>query len=236
MKGNKIMAEGKFISYIRVSTDKQGKSGLGLEAQRTAIENHLNGGSWKLLKEYVEVESGKNNDRPKLREALETCRRTEATLLIAKLDRLSRNVAFIANLMESKVKFVACDFPTANNLTVYILAAMAEYEREMISKRTKDALKAAKARGVVLGKPENLSAKAAKKGRTLGTKVRIAKADEHAKRFSQIIPAYMKEGLSLNAIARKLNDDRELTSRGRTWTATAVQRVVHRVNAMFEAK
>ena len=148
------MATGKFISYLRVSTDRQGRSGLGLDAQKRAIDDYLNGGNWKVLKEFVEVESGKTNERPQLQAALEACQRTGAMLLIAKLDRLSRNVAFIANLMDSGVEFVACDFPTANRLTIHIMAAMAEYEREMISKRTKDALQAAKARGKVLGNPK----------------------------------------------------------------------------------
>ena len=221
------MAEGKFISYLRVSTAKQGKSGLGLEAQRQAIETYLDGGSWNLLKEYIEIESGKNNDRPKLKEALAACQRTRATLLIAKLDRLSRNVAFIANLMESGVDFIACDFPTANKLTVHILAAMAEYEREMISKRIKDALRAAKARGVKLGKPENLNKEAARIGRVLGTAKRRANAYEYAQRFYPVISACRAEGMSLNAIARKLSEDKELTPRGlTTWTPTTVKNMM----------
>jgi DNA invertase Pin-like site-specific DNA recombinase len=145
------MAKGKFIAYYRVSTEKQGRSGLGLEAQREAVRNHLNGGSWRLAAEVVEVESGKRNDRPKLAEALRLCRLHGATLIIAKLDRLARNVAFISNLMESGVEFTAVDFPQANRLTVHILAAVAEHEREMISQRTKAALAAAKARGTKLG-------------------------------------------------------------------------------------
>jgi DNA invertase Pin-like site-specific DNA recombinase len=226
------MAEGKFISYLRVSTVKQGRSGLGLEAQRQSIDNYLNGGKWKLLKEYVEIESGKNNDRPQLREALAACQRTRATLVIAKLDRLSRNVAFIANLMESGVDFVACDFPTANKLTVHILAAMAEYEREMISKRIKDALAAAKMRGVKLGKPENLNEKAARSGRVLGTAKRQRNAYEYARRFEPVISAYMKEGMSLKAIARKLSQDKELTPRGlTTWTPTTVRNMMKQAAA-----
>ena len=180
--------KGKFISYLRVSTEKQATSGLGLEAQRKAIEDYLNGGRWELIKEFVEVESGKRTDnRPTLRKALETCKRTGAKLLIAKLDRLSRNVAFIANLLESGVEFVACDFPSANKLTIHILSAMAEYEREMISKRTKEALKAAKDRGVKLGSPKGLTSEARKNGRALSLAVRQAKADEYAKRVHPII-------------------------------------------------
>jgi DNA invertase Pin-like site-specific DNA recombinase len=144
---------GKFVAYFRVSTDKQGKSGLGLEAQRQAVLQFLDGGSWSLVGEFTEVESGKRNERPELEKALGACKRQRAKLVIAKLDRLSRNLAFIATLMDSGVEFVAVDNPHANKLTVHILAAVAQHEREMIAQRTKDALQAAKARGVVLGNP-----------------------------------------------------------------------------------
>ena len=223
--------EGKFISYLRVSTEKQGASGLGLEAQRKAIENYLNGGRWKLIKEFMEVESGKRADnRPMLRKALETCKRTGAKLLIAKLDRLSRNVAFIANLLESGVEFVACDFPTANRLTIHVVSAMAEYEREMISKRTREALKAAKERGVRLGSPKGLTRAAMKNGRALSLKVRQEKAHDYAKRVYPLIEALKAEGLSLNEIARKLTTEGELTPRGlSTWTPTTVRNVLLRL-------
>ena len=145
------MAQGRFVAYYRVSTDKQGRSGLGLDAQREAVHRHLNGGSWHLVAEVIEVESGKRNDRPKLSEALRLCRIHKATLIIAKLDRLARNVHFTSGLMESGVDFVAVDFPQANRLTIHILAAVAEHEAGMISARTRAALAAAKARGVQLG-------------------------------------------------------------------------------------
>ena len=138
---------GKFVAYYRVSTDRQGKSGLGLDAQREAVTSYLNGGSWQLVQELVEVESGKRADRPQLAAALAACRKHKAKLVIAKLDRLSRNLAFVATLMESGVEFVAVDNPHANRLTVHILAAVAEHERVMISERTKAALAAAKASG-----------------------------------------------------------------------------------------
>src|SRR3954467_9714463 len=141
------MATGKFVAYYRVSTTRQGQSGLGLEAQRKAVEDFLDGGSWQLAAEAVEVESGKRSDRPKLQEALRLCRLHGATLVIAKLDRLARNVAFISNLMESGVEFTAVDFPQANRLTVHILAAVAEHEAKAISERTRAALKAARDRG-----------------------------------------------------------------------------------------
>ena len=124
------MARGKFISYLRVSTHQQGQSGLGIEAQRKAVEDYLNGGRWTLLREYVEVESGKRSDRPQLLAALAHAKTTGATLVIAKLDRLARNVAFISNLMESGVEFVAADLPMANRLTVHVLAAVAEHDPE----------------------------------------------------------------------------------------------------------
>ena len=153
---------GKFISYLRVSTDKQGVRGYGLDAQRKAVEDFLNGGNWELLGEYVEIESGKRNDRPQLAAALAACKKHKAKLVIAKLDRLARNVAFIANLMDGKVDFVCCDMPQATRLTIHVLAAVAEHEREMISERTRSGFVAAKVRGVKLGGPKRPSTKRAR--------------------------------------------------------------------------
>ena len=135
------MARGRFVAYYRVSTAKQGASGLGLEAQQESVRSYLNGGRWTMVDEVTEVESGKRNDRPALAQALSLCRLHGATLIIAKLDRLARNVNFISNLMESKVEFTAVDFPQANRLTIHILAAVAEHEALMISQRTRAALK-----------------------------------------------------------------------------------------------
>src|SRR5215212_5938451 len=140
-----------FISYCRVSTDQQGRSGLGLEAQQSAVAQHVASVGGRIVGEFVEVESGRRNDRPQLAAALEACRKRRAVLVIAKLDRLARNVAFVSGLMESGVEFVAADMPTVTKLTVHILAAVAEEEARMISARTKVALQAAKARGVKLG-------------------------------------------------------------------------------------
>ena len=145
------MAEGKFVSYLRVSTARQGRSGLGLEAQRQAVEDFLNGGNWQLVKEFVEVESGKKADRPQLAKAFQLCRLIGAKLVIAKLDRLSRDAHFLLGLEKAGVDFVAADMPQANRLTIGIMAVMAQHEREMISERTKAALAAAKRRGVKLG-------------------------------------------------------------------------------------
>ncbi|MEE1658342.1 recombinase family protein [Microvirga sp. CF3062] len=223
------MAHGKFVAYFRVSTDKQGKSGLGLEAQQEAVRSYLNGGDWSLVAEVVEIESGKRNDRPKLKEALRLCRLHGATLIIAKLDRLARNVAFISNLMESGVEFTAVDFPQANRLTVYILAAVAEHEAAMISTRTKAALAAAKARGTKLGGDRGNLPAVAKQGSTLGVKAIKAKADRRAADMAEIIADLKASGaISLRQIAAGLNERGIPTARGGRWTAVQVQRVVER--------
>src|SRR5215467_6708163 len=161
------MSDGKWVSYLRVSTDRQGKSGLGIEAQRNAVSEYLNGGNWSLVKEFVEVESGKNTDRPKLAEAIKACRVYGAKLVIAKLDRLSRDAHFLLGLEQAGVDFVCADMPNANRLTVGIMAMVADEERRMISKRTKDALAAAKRRGTKLGgyRGTTLTAKAREAGR-----------------------------------------------------------------------
>ena len=159
------MASGKVIAYFRVSTQKQSSSGLGLEAQQEAVKRFLAGGDRELVAEFQEVETGKGANalakRPTLRAALDACRKQGAVLVIAKLDRLARNVHFVSGLMESKVKFVACDMPEANELTIHIMAAFAEHEAQRISQRTKEALAVAKSRGVILGKagPQNLRPK-----------------------------------------------------------------------------
>ena len=142
----------KAIAYYRVSTDRQGKSGLGLEAQNETVKQFATFKQWELIGEFTEIESGKKNNRPQLQEALKQCLKQKAVLVIAKLDRLGRNVAFISSLMESKVEFVAVDNPHANRLMLHLLAAFAEHEREQISTRTKEALKVAKNRGIILGK------------------------------------------------------------------------------------
>jgi DNA invertase Pin-like site-specific DNA recombinase len=212
---------GKFVAYFRVSTDRQGKSGLGLEAQRKSVLDFLDGGRWSLVAEFTEVESGKRSDRPQLAKALDACRRQKAKLVIAKLDRLSRNLAFIATLMESGVEFVAVDTPHANKLTVHILAAVAQHEREMISERTKAALRAAKARGTRLGNPR--LDEAAKRG----TAALKANARRFAANVLPIIREIEKAGAaSLNAIAAKLNERNVPTARGGRWTHVQVGAVL----------
>jgi len=225
------MATGKFVSYIRVSTAKQGVSGLGLEAQRESISAYLNGGHWELLAEFVEVESGKHADRPRLIEALRHCQSTGATLVIAKLDRLSRDPDFLGALMKAGTEFVACDMPEANKFMVRIMAALAEKEREMISERTKAALAAAKSKGVKLGNPRNLSKTAADRGREQGRQVKLMKANEFAAKEGPRIQAYKAEGLTLTAIASRLNAEGILTATGKTgaWTPTAVKNLLARL-------
>jgi len=219
------MADGKFIAYYRVSTDRQGRSGLGVEAQREAVTRYLNGGNWQLLDDFVEVESGKRDDnRPQLAAALAACRKHKATLVIAKLDRLARNVAFIANLMDSKVEFVAVDLPTANRLTLHIMAAFAEHEREMISARTKAALAVRKAQGVKMGNRTNLAEAQAK-----GTATVKRDADAFAANVLPVIERIKATGTtSYNAIAKALNERGVRTAKGRTWAAATVRNIVLR--------
>ena len=219
----------KYVSYIRVSTKKQGASGLGLEAQRETINTFLNGGQWDLLKEFQEVESGKNNERLELQKALTHCHLTGATLLVAKLDRLSRDVHFITSLEKAGVEFTVCDFPFSNKFTINIFAALAQYERELISQRTTAALQAKKARGAILGKPENLNLGAAAAGRTAGRIVRLENAIQFANKVKPIILSLKADGMSQNAISKRLNAESIRTASGKgTWTATAVRLVVNR--------
>lgn len=198
----------KIVSYLRVSTARQGASGLGLEAQRAAVEIFAAAGGHAIVVELLEVESGGKADRPQLAAALATCRLHRATLVIAKLDRLARNVAFIANLMDGGVEFVACDMPHANRLTLHLLAAIAEHEREMISQRTKAALAAAKARGVKLGNP-NGAAGLLKHCKTAAAKSatrRSEKAHGYDQAVRPIIEQIYAGGTtSPTALARQLN-------------------------------
>ncbi|RXH57660.1 recombinase family protein [Granulicella sibirica] len=226
------MANGKFVSYLRVSTARQGASGLGLEAQREAVTRFLNGGKWTLVQEVMEVESGKKNDRPAIAEALRLCRLHKATLIIAKLDRLARNVHFISSLMESGVEFIACDFPEANRLTVHILAAVAEHEASMISARTRSALAAAKARGRILGGqrgPLDRMAAMSRKGTVASG---VARSKTAAKRRDDLLPVILelqqKGAGSLRAVARGLDLLGLTTSQGGRWSAVQVQRILRR--------
>lgn len=217
-----------FVAYVRVSTDKQGASGLGLEAQREAIGRHVSGAGGRLVAEFQEIESGKNNARPEIARALAACRARHATLVIAKLDRLARNVSFVSGLMESGADFVACDNPHATRLTIHILAAVAEHEREQISARTKAALAAAKARGVKLGNPNPRG----------GTRVAArhaaqAASDNATRRAADIAPyidAARKAGCNtLGLLAAALTARGIRTPGGRlTWSAEQIRRIIAR--------
>jgi DNA invertase Pin-like site-specific DNA recombinase len=219
---------GKFVSYLRVSTAQQGRSGLGLEAQRKAVMDYLNGGRWKLVAEFVEVESGKHNDRPQLVAALAACRLHGARLVIAKLDRLSRNAAFLLNLRDAGVKFVAADMPDANEMTIGIMAVVAEAERKMISTRTKAALAAAKARGQKLGNPDNLSNR--KLGTERGNAMKAERAEARAEDLAPLIVDLRASGAaSLRDLAAGLNERGIPTARGGEWSAVQVSRVLARI-------
>ena len=223
------MTTGNFIAYFRVSTDRQGQSGLGLEAQRQAVMDYLNGGNWKLVAEYTEVESGKRNDRPELAAAMDACRRQKAKLVIAKFDRLARNVHFISGLMESGVDFVAVDMPEANKLTVHVLAAVAEHEREQISARTKAALAAAKARGKKLGWSMPSRRAEQRAAAAKGVAVNMAKAEQFAANVLPVIREIQASGVdTLSGIALALNARGIKTSRGRRWYAATVRNVLAR--------
>lgn len=224
------MANGKYVTYLRVSTARQGISGLGLEAQRTAVQAHLNGGSWKIVSELVEVESGKRNDRPQLLKALKVCRLHGAVLLIAKLDRLSRNVAFLSNLMESGVQFTAADMPEADKTHLQMMMVFAEHEARAISARTKAALAASKK---VLG-GRRVSAKRfaeiGVQGRKASAEVRAEKADVRAQdRLEAIEDVKAAGAISLRQIAAALNE-RGIptpTQKGE-WSAVQVKRILDR--------
>jgi len=212
-----------YVAYARVSTARQGRSGLGLEAQQAAINAFLREGDRLLSPTYVEIESGKRNDRPELEKALNRCKLTGATLLVAKLDRLSRNLAFIATLQEAGTKFVAADMPEANELTIHVMAAMAQHERKAISRRTKEALAEAKARGTKLGGWRGGPVV----DHSLGIAARQEKASAFNARVMQAIAELRASGAeSMAEIARQLNEQGIRTSRGGSWQATQVARVL----------
>jgi DNA invertase Pin-like site-specific DNA recombinase len=204
--------QGKIISYLRVSTDKQGIDGNGVAAQRKAVEDYLNGGSWQLVGEFVEVESGGRNDRPELAKAISACKKHKVRLVIAKLDRLSRDVAFIADLMK-KVDFVCCDRPNAKPFELHIYAALAQEERRLISERTRAGLAAARARGVALGNAK------------LGA-INRAAAIARAKALQPILNEL--QGLSASQAAQELNRRGIATPAGGKWHPMQILRIRNR--------
>ena len=220
---------GRFISYLRVSTGKQARSGLGLEAQRTAVGEYLRGSDNELLEEYVECESGKRDDRPKLKKALKHCKVTGSTLIIAKLDRLSRNARFLLELQESRVQFICADMPEANEMTIQIMAVMAQHERKLISQRTKAALAAAKARGVKLGNPHG-----ARYLEGLGNNEAVKQikmnAQNRAEDLRDVIEDIQATGISsVRGIASELSSRGIKTARGGEWHPTSVARILKRI-------
>jgi DNA invertase Pin-like site-specific DNA recombinase len=208
-----------FVAYYRVSTDRQGRSGLGLEAQRAAIRGYL--GQATPSAEFTEIETGKRNDRPELERALALCRKRKAKLVIAKLDRLSRNLAFIAALMDSSVDFVAVDNPHATRLTLHILAAVAEHEREMIAQRTKAALQAAKARGIRLGS----------NGADRLAPVYRAEAVDRARQLAPILSELRGAGMSARQMAAELTARRVATPNGGRWHPQSILRMIGRAGS-----
>ena len=231
------MNPAKFVSYVRVSTQRQGVSGLGLDAQRNAVADYIRDRAGQLVEEFTEIESGKRNDRPQLAGALAACRKHKAILVIAKLDRLARNVAFVANLMESGAEFVAVDMPMANRLTVHILAAVAEHEREAISARTKAALATAKARGrhlgwSIRGRREE-QARASRRGANSGR----FRADVFAANVVPIVESIRASGIvTLSGIADALNARGVKTARGGAWHATTVRNVMLRHESATDSR
>ncbi len=227
----------KIIAYYRVSTRGQGKSGLGLEGQQHAVEEFAKRHGAEIVNTYTEVESGKRKDRPALASAIGQARLGKATLVVAKLDRLARNVAFLSALLESGVDFVACDNPTAHKLTIHVLAAVAEDEAHRISERTKAALAAAKKRGVKLGsaRPGHWDGREHKRGWRAATKVaaeqRSRKAHEDYAFLLPLMQRLRAEGASHQAIADHLNANGHTTSRSLPWTATAAWRVLKRAQS-----
>jgi DNA invertase Pin-like site-specific DNA recombinase len=217
---------GKWVAYYRVSTERQGDSGLGLDAQRKLVNDYLNGGNWALAAEFTEVESGKRSDRPQLAAALAMAKRLRAKLIVAKLDRLSRNVSFISALLDSGVEFVAADMPQANKMTLQVLAVFAEHERDLISARTKQALAAAKERGVQLGGPRRLEASA------LGVAANKANAERFAANVLPIIREIQASGVTtLRGVARALNARGVQSARGVPWSPMAVSNILKRSSA-----
>jgi DNA invertase Pin-like site-specific DNA recombinase len=220
------MSERLYVAYYRVSTQRQGASGLGLEAQQEAVRRYLTGVPGRLLAELTEVETGKGfnalSRRPQLRESLGLCQAQRAVLLIAKLDRLARNVRFIAELMESRVKFIAVDLPEANDLTLHVLAAFAEHEAKRISERTREALARAKARGVRLGITAQINLKP-------NIEARRARAHDFVERLRGQINGFRLRGLTQRDMAAELNALGVPTSRGGQWSLVQIQRVLSHI-------
>ena len=217
----------KYVTYFRVSTQRQGRSGLGLEAQRNLVDGYLAAHPGEVIASFTEVESGKKNNRPKMLEALALCRTEDATLIIAKLDRLSRNAAFLLNLRDSGARFIAADMPEANTLTIGIMALMAQQEREFISTRTQQALAARKAKGLACGgRRENGFGDG---NGASGREANKAHAQARADKLSTLLNSFKTQGMSLRQIAEQLNALEIKTARGGSWHASSVKNYLDRV-------
>jgi DNA invertase Pin-like site-specific DNA recombinase len=229
----------ELIAYCRVSTKQQGLTGLGMEAQRDAVESYARQHGARVAALYVEVESGKRADRPELAKALAHAKRSKATLCVAKLDRLARNVEFLARVMNSGCDFAAADMPAANRFMLHVMAAVAEHEAKAISDRTKAALQAAKARGALLGSArpghwegrEKARQQGAKRGAVVSAEVRSMAAVEAYSDLRPMMQEQRAGGASLQAIADKLTADGHTTRRGKPWNAVQVSRVLERTEA-----
>ncbi len=225
--------ETKFVAYYRVSTEGQGKSGLGLDAQKQAVQDFVNDPDY-IIAHFLEIESGKKNDRPELNAALEYAKKSKATLLIAKLDRLARNVAFIANLLDSGVDVLAVDMPAANKFMLHVMAAVAEQEALAISQRTKAALKAAKERGVKLGWSNPKRKAEQRNSSALGVKIRKDNADEFALSIYQHLLVLNLNGVtSPTAVANALNIRGHKTRRAKTWHPSSARNLLCRINELL---
>lgn len=216
-----------YVAYLRVSTQRQGVSGLGLHAQQDIIRTYLNGNT--PVAEFVEVESGRKSDRPKLHEALELCKKKKATLIVAKMDRLSRNVAFTSQLLDSGIEIIFCDFPKANRLVLTIIAAISEYEAGLIRQRTRAALQVKKEQGCQLGKPENLMNNLAKAlANSRKTNQEKALNNPNNKRAVAILRSLVNETTNLSEMARVLNKEGFLTSKGGRFSAKQISLLINR--------
>ena len=224
----------RVTAYYRVSTDKQGRSGLGLEAQRASVRALCDARGWEIVSEFTEVESGSRNDRPQLDAALDHARLTGAKLVVAKLDRLSRDAAFTLQLRDSGVDFTCADNPDVNRLTIGLLAVINEDERERISERTKAALAAAKARGVKLGNPNGAEPlRRAAKGNGASLAAIQSNADRFAEGLRGTVEAIQQGGAtSLAGIAKELNERHMRTARGGRWHASSVRNLLKRLESV----
>lgn len=233
LQDDKCSKNVQYIAYYRVSTHKQKNSGLGLSAQESTVLSYISKEGGDLIASYTEVESGKKKSRVELLKAIRHAKATKSRLVIARLDRLARNVSFTANLMESEVDFIACDMPHANKFTIHVMAALAEQEAELISNRTKAALAEARARGVTLGNPR---IKELSKDTSHAAIARKVKANNRAEKYREKVNELIGDGCNtLSKLASKLNTEHWFTERGCKWTPASVSRLLRRLNIDYSS-